>query len=243
MSTCTNTSKGAKGAVLDPASWASFLPDIIPFVSSPKEDYRRPPDNLIVHFARLAAQEFLQDSTLLRDKFCFDLQCGVDTLPLPVPPERELLHVHSLSVSTEAVSLCGNRCLEWDDGCGGCPMPETARVVGFEYDSFAGELRLPFAPTGDARNGFCASYSYTMDLGRCDVPELLQGQQWRRAVRAYTLKHLYAMDDMDWGDKAYFGKYEQEAAHWAAKGRMQAANNGVTRRKRLSPKTRNLFWS
>jgi len=243
MADCSTSKTQASGAILDNASWASFLPDIIPFVSSPKADYRRPPDGLIVHFARLAAQEFLQDSGLLRDSFCFDLQCGVDVLPLPLPDGRELLKVHRLSVSTEAVSLCGNSCLEWDDGCGGCEMPDTARVKGFDYDPTSNELHLPFKPAGDAVNGFCAQYSYTLDLSRCAAPDILQGQQWRRAVRAYTLKHLYSMDDMDWGDKAYFAKYEQEAAHWAAKGRMSAANHGVTSRKRISPRSRNLFWS
>ncbi len=242
MADCNTHKTQASGAVLDNASWASYLPDIIPFVSSPKSDYRRPPDSLIVHFARLAAQEFLQDSELLRDSFCFDLQCGVDALPLAVPADRELLKVHQLAVSTDAVRLCGNNCLEWDDSCGGCE-PETARVKGFEYDPVSHELRLPFKPSGDTRNGFCATYSYTLDLMRCAVPEILQGQQWRRAVRAYTLKHLFSMDDMDWGDKAYYAKYETEAAKWAAKGRMVAANQGVTKHQRISPRMSHLFWS
>lgn len=222
-------------------SWSSFLPDIIPFVSSPKADYRRPPDNLIMHFARLAAQEFVQDAALLRDTYCFDIQCGVDEIPLVVPDGREIMHVHTLHVSSDAISMCGNHCLVHDDSCRGCGESKMVGVRGFEYDD--GELKLPFKPTGDKQNGFCARYSYTLDFSTCQMPKLLCEQKWRRAIRAYTLKHLFSMDDMDWGDKAYYAKYETEAAKWAAKGRMFAANHGVTKRKRISPRMGDLFWS
>ncbi len=225
-------------------TWASFLPDIIPFVSSPKADYRRPPDNLIMHFARLAAQEFVQDATLLRDTYCFDVQCGVDEVPLVIPEDRELLHVHTLSVSTDAISLCGNHCLIPGNHCGYCVDDDKmVKVTGFEYDADLKEITLPFKPNGDKQNGFCARYSYTLDFATCEIPQMLCNQKWRRAIRAYTLKHLFSMDDMDWGDKAYYAKYETEAAKWAAKGRMVAANQGVTKRQRISPRMSHLFWS
>lgn len=240
----TNPCK-ASPKIPDNTQWSSFLADIIPFVSSPKQDYRRAPDDVIIHYVKRAAQYFAQDSTLLRDTFCFDLECGVNTIPFLIPEDRELIHIHKLTVVSGATGFCGNTaCLEKTDDCQLCGGSDAVySVKGFTHDAKNNELKLPFTPSGSVVNGFCAIYSYTQRFDHCSVPVEFQGQRWRRAIIAYALKLLYGMKDMDWADKAYFGKYEQEAAHWAAKGRMFAANQGVTQRQRISKRMADSFWS
>lgn len=240
----TNPCK-ASPKIPDNTQWSSFLADIIPFVSSPKQDYRRAPDDVIIHYVKQAAQYFAQDSMLLRDTFCFDLECGVNTIPFLIPEDRELIHIHKLMVSSVAVSACGNvGCLEKADDCNSCGSVDAEySVIGFTHDQKNNELKLPFTPVSSAANGFCATYSYTKRFDHCSVPVEFQGQRWRRAIIAYALKLLYGMKDMDWSDKAYFAKYEQDSAHWSAKGRAFAANQGVTQRKRISKKMADAFWS
>ncbi len=240
----TNPCK-ASPKIPDNTQWSSFLADIIPFVSSPKQDYRRAPDDVIIHYVKRAAQYFAQDSTLLRDTFCFDLECGVNTIPFLIPEDRELIHIHKLMVSSAAVSACGNvGCLEKADDCNSCGSVDAEySVIGFTHDQKNNELKLPFTPVSSAANGFCATYSYTKRFDNCSVPVEFQGQRWRRAIISYALKLLYGMKDMDWSDKAYFAKHEQESAHWAAKGRAFATNQGVTQRQRISKKMADAFWS
>jgi hypothetical protein len=240
----TNPCK-AQPKIPDKTQWSSFLADIIPFVSSPNQDYRRAPDDVIIHYVKQAAQYFAQDSTLLRDKFCFDLECGVSEIPFIIPDDRELIHIHQLMISGEAASLCGNAgCLVKEAGCHGCGSSDTQySVIGFRHDEGSHELKLPFTPASSVQNGFCATYSYTQKFENCSVPEAFQGLKWRRAIIAYTLKLLYGMKDMNWGDKAYFGKYEQDSAYWAAKGRAFASNQGVTQRQPISKRMADAFWS
>ena len=206
--------------------WKDLLPDILPYVSSPDERFKRPPDNLIIHYLRNAARTFLRESTLLRGKFCPDLQCGVREVPLFLPEGRELLRIHKVVPQAIAYSC-------------GCAAIANHASDGYQYDD--GVLMLDWTPMEDIRRGVCITYSYLVDVDGCDIPAELTVQRWRDALTYYALAELLAMPSMDWHDKPTSGFYRQTAEHLAAKARMHAASQGGRKRTRLSTAMERLF--
>lgn len=206
--------------------WKELLPDVIPYVSSPEERFKRPPDNLVLHYLRNAARTFLLESTLLRGKFCPDLQCGVREVPLWLPEGRELLRVHKV-LPQEIAYSCGCQAVAHRGG------------DAYEYDD--GVLTLDWEPLEDMRRGVCITYSYLIDVSDCEVPAELTSQRWRAAIVDFALAELLGMPNMDWHDKAASGFHLQKARHAAAKAKMHASSQGGRKRVKLSTAMERLF--
>ena len=196
--------------------WKTFLPDVLPFISSPAERFRRPPYNVAIHFLRLGAMDYLRESTLLRDKYCPDLQCGVTELPLFIPEGRELLQIHSVKDA------------------------DTGEKYTFTHEDSI--VTLTETPAEDVRRGACITYSYLLDLQGCEPPEILCKTEHRPAIRAYMLSLLLDASHMDWYDPRGAEKQRRLATSLAAKARSKAANKGGKSRKSFSAAMEGMFW-
>ena len=156
-----------------PCTWTDFIKWVIPYVASPKDEFKRAPDAMIEQFVRRVAYDFAFDAGVLRDEFCQDVQCGVVDYPIQHAVCHEV-------VSIKAVIL--------DD------IPLTKR----DYYSENEIVYLNDAPIADLRNGLCIRYAFAPCMEtECAVPDVFCGR-YREAIIAGTIAKLLAMPSMDW---------------------------------------------
>lgn len=202
---------------MKPCTWNSFISNVIGDLSGPDKRYRRPPDTFIIHTAKLAAMEMVNDSGMLRDKSCVPAQCGVREYPIYADAGRDIISVQRVEV----------------DG---------KRHRGWEYQTDDGMVYMRTLPAMEAKE-VCFTYSYTVDIAGCaDMPAFLCGQLARQALKTYTLRNLFGMPEQDWYNPALHNMYRADAVVFAARLTKHAA--GSTSRvgdagKRLEEK----FWT
>lgn len=199
--------------------WKDFLGDIIPSVSSPDKEFKRPPDKTILHFLRRSAEDLACNSHLFKDTIELPLQCGVDEYPLLGCPEVDRI---------ECIWIRFDECAEYQE-----------LVGGYSYDDDC--LTLSCAPSCDVPKGLKIEFSYTPDFKSCDMPSLLCSPKYREALVSGTLYYLYGQSKMDWADGSLMLFYKQERAYHTAKLRKRARGRSPDRPSLLD-KGGESFW-
>ena len=209
------------------ASCESLIPDVLPYVAGPEEEFKRPPEGLIIHTLRRSAEFFLRSTGLLRDTYCADVQCGVREVPFIIPPGRELLRVVSVKLARDL------------SPCVLCPPDGTVTGTFDGHEMYT----LDHEPLWDQQDGVCFEYTYTTDLSVCAAPEWMADARWRDTVVAITLMRMWEMVHMDWGDMRAAAAQRLVVNKLLAQARGFASNHGARpARPRVSAKLGGMFW-
>lgn len=156
-----------------PCTWEDFTKWIIPYVSSPKDEFKRPPSDMIQCYVRRVAYDFATKTGVLRRKVYADQACGVGDYPVPCLEQEDILSYKSVRVNGQLL------------------YPE-------QYEIKEDVLYLINKPCDDLAGAICIEYSYAPCLdGSCEVPEDFCSR-YREAIISGTLAHLLGMPNMDW---------------------------------------------
>jgi len=170
-----------------PCEWRDFVGWIIPFVSSPKDEFHKPPSAVIESFVRRVAHDFAVKSGALRKKVYVDLACGVCDYPIPCLEQEDIISYKEVRLNGEVLD-------------------------GDFYDIQDDVLYLENKPVDDIIEGLCIEYSYAPCLHEvCVVPPELC-TRYREAITYGVLMHLFSMPHMDWSSaesaKTYTSLYD-----------------------------------
>lgn len=195
----------AKGC---PCIWEDFNKWIIPYVSSPKDEFKRPPSGMIQSYVRKTAYEYASKTGVLRKEVYSDAACGVCDYPVPCLDEEDVLSYKSV------------------------------RINGVLLDSSQYELKddvlyLVNKPCEDSAGGICIEYSYAPCLDcACEVPPEFCSR-YREAIIAGTLANLLCMPSMDWFNAAAAKKYREEYESLLSSGKVDVRKRKSSRKRTI----------
>lgn len=191
-----------------PCSWEDFTKWIIPYVSSAKDEFKRPPAGLIQAFVRRVAYDYARQTGVLRKEVYVDAVCGVCDYPVPCLSSEDVL-------SYKMVRYNGYTLGDSD------------------YELRSDVLYLAQAPISDLFDGICIEYSYAPCLdGSCDIPPEFCSR-YREPIIAGTLAHLLGMPNMDWFSATSSKMYADQYESFLAKGRVDIRKRRSSRRKTI----------
>lgn len=191
-----------------PCSWQDFAKWIIPYVSSPKDEFKRPPTPMILSFVRRVAYDYARRTGVLRRTVCVDIDCGVCDYPVPCLDAGDILSY------------------------------KVVRFNGVQLDTSSYEIRddvlyLSQPPTADILDGLCIDYSYAPCIdGECEIPPEFC-TRYRDAIIAGTLAHMLAMPNMDWFSSSMAELYRTQYEEFISSGKVDIRKRKSSRRKTI----------
>jgi len=188
-------------------TWKDFEKWIIPFIYSPKDEFSRPPTNMIQSFIRKTAYEFAKRTGVLRRTLYFHLDCGVC--------DYNIGCIGDDIFSYKKVTVNGNLLTDND------------------YEVRDDVLYLEFKPTSDVYEGISVEYSYAPceDLA-CEVPQEFC-TRYREGIIAGVLSQLFCMPHMDWYSQSASEKFKKDYEAQISMAKVDIRKRKSSRRKTI----------
>lgn len=154
-------------------TWKDLVKWIMPYVTSPNDEFNGAPEPMVEAFVRRTANDFAHKSGVLVEKHYADIDCGVIDYPIALSRSTELVSIKRVSVNE-------------------IPLDKS------DYNVDDDMLFLNNVPACDIKEGLCVEYTYApCTEGSCSVPEGFC-TRYREAIIDGALHHLLSMPNMDW---------------------------------------------
>lgn len=191
-----------------PCEWKDFTKWILPYVSSPSDEFKRPPKGVIESFIRRTAHDFAVKTGVLRKKVYYDISCGVIDYPIISVEAEDILSYKEVAINGDSLDSS-------------------------QYEIIDDVLFLEEIPSCDIVEGLCIEYSYAPCTdGICDVPEDFC-TRYREAILSGTLMHLLSMPNMDWYSAGESQRYSSEYQNYISRAKRDIRKRKSSRRKNI----------